>query len=152
MGLAPVKAMQFGHPFQHLMQNIAYADPKFGTVQMMKIDLADGYYQVPLSPSGIPHLSVITPFSTADGDPLIAFPITLPMGWKDSPPFFCAFTETIGDVSNRQLRTGMQSMSPHPLKAMANDHGAGMALSCWHAWMYVWMISLGWPKQSSSSV
>ena len=50
----------------------------------------------------------------------IAFPIILPMGWKDSHPFFCAFTETIIEVSNHQLRTGMQSMSPHPLKAIAD--------------------------------
>jgi len=118
--IAPTKAMQFGHAFQQLMQQIAYADPAFGPVHMTKLDIADGYYHVPLSTSGIPQLGVIMPFHTNDGDPIIAFPITLPMGWKDSPPFFCV-TKTIMDICNVQLQEGVQHASPHPLELLADD-------------------------------
>lgn len=35
---------------------------------------------------------------------LIAFPLVLPMGWKNSPPYFCALTETVADVTNEYIQ------------------------------------------------
>ena len=120
--------MQFGHAFQQLMQQIAYADPAFGPVHMTKLDIADGYYHVPLSTSGIPQLGVIMPFHTNDGDPIIAFPITLPMGWKDSPPFFGAFAETIADICNVQLQEGVPHAPLHLLELLADNFILSLAL------------------------
>jgi hypothetical protein len=37
---------------------------------------------------------------------MLAFPLALPMGWVESPPYFCAVTETITDVANQRLSTG----------------------------------------------
>jgi len=52
---------------------------------MAKVDLADGYYRIPLSSWAALELSVMLP---ADGlaEPLIGAPLSLPMGWKASPP------------------------------------------------------------------
>ena len=36
---------------------------------------------------------------------MIAIPLTLPMGWKKSPPLFCTATETVADLANEALRT-----------------------------------------------
>ena len=36
-------------------------------------------------------------------EPLLAFPLTLPMGWNKSPPYFCAFTKTAADICNQQI-------------------------------------------------
>jgi hypothetical protein len=34
---------------------------------------------------------------------LVAIPLALPMGWVESPPYFCAVTETIADLANSRL-------------------------------------------------
>jgi hypothetical protein len=68
---------------------------------MAKIDLADGCYRVPLSPTAALSLAVIIPADIATNpSPLVAIPLALPMGWTHSPPFFCAYTETIADIAN----------------------------------------------------
>jgi len=46
---------------------------------------------------------VVLPGST-DEDPLIVVPTSLQMGWYESPPFFCAATETACNIAN-ELRT-----------------------------------------------
>ncbi len=38
------------------------------------------------------------------------------MGWKNSPPFFCAFTETGADIANAHL-TATLPMTMHPLES-----------------------------------
>jgi hypothetical protein len=92
----PLHAMQFGTALQHL----AYCDRRYGPPLLAKVDLADGYYRVPLAPHTALSLAVIIPSDTDTQRHLIAIPLTLPMGWAHSPPFFCAFTETIADVTN----------------------------------------------------
>ena len=58
-------------------------------------------------------------FPVRDGQrPLVAFPLVLPMGWVNSPPIFCAATETAADIANANLLKDMQS-SPHSLDTMA---------------------------------
>ncbi len=51
--------------------------------------------------------------------PLIAFPLTLPMGWVESPPYFTALTETACDLANARLRQRMAYDTPHRLEAIA---------------------------------
>ena len=42
------------------------------------------------------------------------------MGWAESPPAFCAGTETVADVANATLATNMQSLEvPHCLNAIS---------------------------------
>ena len=40
---------------------------------------------------------------------MVAIPLTLPMGWKNSPPLFCTSTETVADLDNEALRTQQRS-------------------------------------------
>jgi len=97
--LAPNEAMQFGRALQRLLSKILHADPRFGPVYICKINIADGFYRIWLLPWDIPKLGVL--FPTPPGTPpLIAFPLTLPMGWVESPPYFSAATETIADLAN----------------------------------------------------
>jgi hypothetical protein len=83
--------MQFGPALQRVVETIINADPQHGPVYLCKVDISDGFYRVEVRPKCIPKLGVIIP-STIDGEPLIAFPLVLPMGWKNSPHNFCAFT------------------------------------------------------------
>jgi hypothetical protein len=100
--LAPAHAMQFGATLQHILHCLVYCDVRHGPSLLAKIDLANGYYRVPLSPTAALHLAVIIPSNVPHTPPLIAIPLTLPMGWGQSPPYFCAFTETITDMANNQ--------------------------------------------------
>jgi hypothetical protein len=56
--VAPTAAMQFGNTFQGIIQHIVYANPVFGPPVMAKIDVADGYYRVPLSSTVALQLAV----------------------------------------------------------------------------------------------
>jgi hypothetical protein len=97
--LAPRHAMQFGSALQCLLQCLVYCNPSFGPPLMAKIDLSDGYYRVPLNPEAALELAVVLPpDNTAQN--LIGIPLSLPMDRAQSPPCFCAFTETAADLAN----------------------------------------------------
>jgi hypothetical protein len=105
--LAPLPAMQFGAAFQRLLQRLAYCNPQWGPPLLAKIDLANGYYRVPLSPAAALQLAVCLP-PDGSGDRLLGIPLSLPMGWSLSPPYFFAFTETCADLNNN-----LQPLRPH---------------------------------------
>ncbi len=111
LDVAPMQAMQFSTTLQRLLQRIVYSNPTFGPMLMAKIDLANGYYRIPISPQASLALAVVLP---SDGlkEPLIGLPLSLPMGWSCSPPYFCAFTETCADLTNSHPA----SDGPHPFQ------------------------------------
>jgi hypothetical protein len=97
--IQPHQSMQFGSTLQRLLQRLVYCNLSFVPPLLAKLDLADGYYQVPLSPVAALQLAVVIP-NDLPGPDLVAIPLTLPMGWSHSPPYFCAYTETIADIAN----------------------------------------------------
>jgi hypothetical protein len=119
--LAPLQAMQIGHAFQRILQHIAYANPSHGPPLMQKLDLADGYYRVRLTPQAALELAVVLP-GLSPRSTLIGFPLSIPMGWKSSPPYFCAFTETAADMANAWLTRPKLSLPPHPLVHSSQAH------------------------------
>jgi hypothetical protein len=104
--------MQFGQALQRIIQRILYANPAFGPVLLAKLDLADGYYRIPLSPHAAQQLAVVLPPDRTQHN-LIGIPLSLPMGWAQSPPYFCSFTETCADIANSALRHNT-TLVPHP--------------------------------------
>ncbi len=56
--------------------------------------------------------------SYPDEEELIALPFTLPMGWVNSVPYFCATTKTVADLAN-SIPTSTK-LPPHPLEELAN--------------------------------
>ena len=110
---APMEAMQFGRALDRLLRKILLANPARGRVYLIKIDLKDGFYRIDLGLSGTPSLGVV--FPSAPGEPpLVALPLRLPMGWKNSPPLFSAATETIADITNQAVLHHQQA-APHPM-------------------------------------
>jgi len=99
--IAPDHAMQFGRALPRILQRLAYCNPVFGPPLLAKIDLADGYYRVPVSATASLHLAVVLPPDKGSGN-LIALPLSLPMGWNHSPPYFCVYTELVADLANSQ--------------------------------------------------
>lgn len=99
--LAPHHSMQIGNTLPRLLQRLSYANPSFGPPLLLKFDLSDGYYRVHLAPEAALELAVVLP--GPHRKPLIGIPLSLPMGWALSPPYFCAFTETAADVANASI-------------------------------------------------
>ena len=117
--LAPPEAMQWGRTFHRILWYLFTADRRHGPVLMSKTDLADGFYQLPLTPSGALKLAV--PLHLPDGSFNLAVPTRLPMGWTESPPAFSAVTETIADLVNESLERANPRFPPsHPLERAAS--------------------------------
>ena len=116
--LAPAEAMQFGHALDRILREILLADPKLGPIHMLKLDISDGFYRIDIAPDDIPRLGVVFPVSPGS-EPLVAFPLVLPMGWKNSPPIFSAATETAADIANCDIRSPAP-VPTHPLGTLAS--------------------------------
>ena len=115
--LAPREAMQFGKALERILRKIVEADPRYGPVYLLKIDIADGFYRIWLNEHDIPTLAVSLP--PLHGDTLlVALPLVLPMGWTESPPYFTTATETVADIANHRLQNHWQP-PPHRLEALA---------------------------------
>jgi hypothetical protein len=113
------EAMQFGHALDRLLRQILLADPSSGPVKIIKVDISDGFYRLCLAPTDIPKLGVV--FPTLPGQQrLVALPLVLPMGWKNSPPIFSTATETIADIANQRLNDPSYTPSHHPLSTLAS--------------------------------
>jgi hypothetical protein len=116
--LALEEAMHFGWAFQRLLEDIVNADPHFGPVYLCKVDILDGFYRVWLWTEDIPKLGVSFPAEN-NGKHLVAFPLVLLMGWVSSPPYFCAHTETVADVTSKHIMHGARP-PPHCLDSLAD--------------------------------
>jgi hypothetical protein len=99
--LMPPEATQLGRALERLLTSIRHADPAFGgPVYMAKIDITDGFYRVWTSANMCTKLGVLLPRSPSEPQ-LVAFPLSLPMGWVESPPAFCSVSETAADLANQ---------------------------------------------------
>ena len=114
---APTESMQFGRALERGLHQILTAPEEHGPVYMLKNDLADGFYRIFLEPAGLLALAMVLPVPPG-APPMVAIPLTLPMGWKESPPNFCALTETIVDVATAKMTDDWQP-APHPMEALA---------------------------------
>ncbi len=71
--------MQFGWSLECILREILFANLAHGPVQMIKLDISDGFYRIGLNINDIPKLGVV--FPTLPGDePLIRFLLVLPTG------------------------------------------------------------------------
>ncbi len=95
------------------------ADPALGPVYLMKVDISDGFYRINLNVDDILKLGVVFPTHPGQ-EPLVALPLVLPMGWKNSPPIFTTATETIADLTNQRLQRHLHA-PPHHLNEMAES-------------------------------
>jgi hypothetical protein len=72
------ESMQFGRALDRLHQHIAFADPRYGEIKGLKVDIGDGFYRVGVSNSGVRKLGVLLP--SMPGLPeMVAFPLVLPI-------------------------------------------------------------------------
>ena len=119
ISLAP-DSMQFGRAFERLLQRLHRADTRQGPTYIAKVDVADAFMRLWIQLHSILRLGAIIP--ALDGEePMVGFPMILPMGWIDSPPYLCAITETIADLTNARLASGDLDRGFHRLDKLADS-------------------------------
>jgi hypothetical protein len=69
--------------------------------------------------SGVTKLGICLPKFAGFLD-LVAFPLVLPMGWTESPSFFCCFMETVCDLTNEVLCKNLQFPTHHLEEEVGN--------------------------------
>jgi hypothetical protein len=115
--LAPAESIQFGRALWRVLNAIARANPYLGPVYLCKVDIADGFYRIWVRSADVAKLGVL--LSTRPGEePLIDFPLALPMGWSQSPPIFTSATDNIADLANQDV-TVCSPQLPRHLEAVA---------------------------------
>jgi hypothetical protein len=110
--LSPRKAMQFGRALDWILLAILQAPVSQGPLYIIKVDLADGFYHVPLHANDAPTLGLTLPTLPGE-EPLVAIPLTLPMGWTESPPWFSSMTKMVTDLANDYLGTAWDPPAHH---------------------------------------
>jgi hypothetical protein len=117
LSVAP-DAIQFGSALFRFLQKLERADTRRGTIKLAKTDISDAFMRVWISLQTIPCLGAILPTYPGE-EPLVAFPMILPMGWVDSPNYLCAVTETIADLANARFAAKDLSPTTHRLNETA---------------------------------
>ena len=79
---------------------------------MAKWDIKDGFWRLDAEESAKWNFSYVLPQHPREPIYLVV-PISLQMGWVESPPFFCAASETARDVAQDYCELKLGTLPPH---------------------------------------
>ena len=123
---APQKAMsQLGLVLHRIVFLLASNFHPFRPFKFCKVDIKDGFWRMSVNSTDawnfcytIPNKDPATPLD----DTIIVVPTALQMGWTESPPFFCAGTETARDIIDDMMHSDMTHLPFHESEdKMMND-------------------------------
>ena len=102
---------QLGHSLQRIIHAFAQAgeDEK---VFMAKWDIKDGFWRLDCQEGEEWNFAYVLPQRPGKPTKLV-IPTSLQMGWIESPPFFCAASETGRDVAEQYVETRIGSLPDH---------------------------------------
>ncbi|KAG7360528.1 hypothetical protein IV203_035627 [Nitzschia inconspicua] len=127
MGL-PHSMHELGHVIPRILHHMATAPPNT-PLFLTKIDIKDGYWRMRVCEDGKWNFAYTLPRSDPKHELIVVLCLTLPTGWVDSPPFFCAVTETARDIMHAY--EALPDLPPHPLEHhMLNLTKHDAALTC----------------------
>ena len=112
----PQEAMRFGRTLNHTTKRILAADPRLGPFYLIKVDPAEAYMSLWVCVKDIPTTSFLIPKKNKLDEQFVGFNLSLPMGFRDSAPFLCRYSETVTDTANVTV-LGRSAAHPHPLEA-----------------------------------
>ena len=101
------ESLQFGRSSPRILQAVLEAHPVEGPVWVSNLDVTDLYHRGTVKPPQVGAFVYIIPLSPGDEGCIICIDLVLPMGWLDSPKFFCSFLETLTDVANALADKGL---------------------------------------------
>ena len=102
---------QMGHSLQRIIHAFAQA-PEDSKVFSAKWDIKDGFWRLDCQEGEEWNFAYVLPQD--EGKPIkLIVPTSLQMGWIESPPFFCAASETGRDVAVDYIETPLGSLQDH---------------------------------------
>jgi len=102
---------QMGHSLRRIIHAFAQADPT-AKVFMSKWDIKDGFWRLCAQAGEEWNFCYVLP--QPDGEPTrLVVPTSLQMGWIESPPYFCAASETGRDVAAQYMEAPIGSLPDH---------------------------------------
>ena len=102
---------QLGHSLSRIIHAFAETDDD-AVIFMAKWDIKDGFWRLDAKKGAEYNFSYVMP--QPPGSPtLLVVPTSLQMGWVESPPFFCAASETARDIAGNYCETGMSTLPDH---------------------------------------
>eukprot|EP00797_Seminavis_robusta_P014093 Sro2145_g316350.1 n/a (258) ;mRNA; f:5112-6003 len=113
----PLQSMtQLGQVLPRLIHRMATSSEDEGPWVFMKLDIKDGFWRMVVPEDQEYNFCYVLPQTTPNEPIQIVVPSSLQMGWKYSPPYFCAATETGRDVA--ETLASKSTLPPHPFETM----------------------------------
>ena len=104
---------QIGHVLPRIIHAFASVEDD-AKIFMAKWDIKDGFWRLDCSTGDEWNFAYVLPSSVGTDDTLLVVPTSLQMGWIESPPYFCAASETARDVASQYAELPMDTVQPHP--------------------------------------
>ena len=110
--MAPRGALdQLGQALSRIIHAFAEADED-AKIFMAKWDIKDGFWRMDCEKGEEYNFAYVLP--QEEGMPItLVVPTSLQMGWVESPPYFCAATETARDIASDYCDTPVGSLPHH---------------------------------------
>ena len=117
---------QIGHVLQRIIHAFAQA-PDDARIFMAKWDVKDGFWRMVVEAGEEWNFCYVLP--TPPGEPVqLVVPTSLQMGWIESPPYFCAASETARDVADDYVNAPLGSLPNHKFQEHTEGHPLFQAL------------------------
>jgi len=109
---APVGAMdQIGECLSRIIHTFVAAEED-AKIFMVKWDIKDGFWRMDCREGEEWNFACVLP--QPEGEPIrLVIPTSLQMGWVESPPYFCAATETARGITTTYIETGIGTLPNH---------------------------------------
>jgi hypothetical protein len=109
---APAAAIdQMGHALSRIIHAFAEADDD-AKIFMAKFDIKDGFWRLDCEAGEEWNFAYVLPQHNGEPTRLVV-PTSLQMGWVESPPYFCAASETARDVAVQYMEAKVGSLERH---------------------------------------
>ena len=105
---------QLGHSLNRIIHAFATLDED-AKVFMAKWDIKDGFWRLDCAAGEEWNFAYVLPSSITGNidDVVLVIPTSLQMGWIESPPYFCAASETARDVAASYAELPMNTQHSH---------------------------------------
>ena len=104
---ATPESLQFGRSFPRILQAVWEADPVQDPFWVSNLDVTDAYHRGTIKPFRMGTFAYVIPSAPGVEDRIICINLVLPMGWLDSPNFFCMLLEILIDMANALVDTDL---------------------------------------------
>ena len=119
--LAKQEAMyELGNVIPRIIWTMALSKDKTTPFLFTKVDLKDGYWRMAVNEVDAWNFAYVLPGAGPDDPIQLVIPDALQMGWSESPPFFCAATETARDIINDKIRNNVD-LPEQPMEEIMMD-------------------------------